>query len=122
MTPRVLGRSGITVSAMGMGCWALSGPLWAGEQPIGWGNVDDDESIRAIRRAYALGVTFFDVADSYGAGHGERVLGRALAANRDEVVIATKWGNTFDEGARQMGPADGSPEYLRRAVRDSLRR
>src|SRR5689334_12367371 len=119
---RKLGRSGIEVSALGMGCWAIGGPFWAGEQPLGWGEVDDEESIRAVRRALDLGVTFFDTANVYGAGHSERVLARALAGRRDEAVIATKFGGTFDEQTRRVGPDDGSPAGLRRAVRESLRR
>ena len=78
--------------------------------------------MRAIRRAVELGVTFFDTADVYGTGHSERVLGRALAGRRDQVVIATKWGNTYDEANRQMTGADASPQYLRGAVEKSLRR
>ena len=119
---RQLGRSGIQVSAMGLGCWAIGGPFWAGENAVGWGQVDDDESIRAIRRALDLGVTFFDTADVYGAGHSERVLGRALAGRRDQAVIATKFGNTFDEATRQSTGSDASPEYIRRACEASLRR
>ncbi|MGN9777284.1 aldo/keto reductase [Micromonospora sp. H33] len=119
---RTLGRSGIEVSALGMGCWAIGGPWSEGAQPLGWGVVDDDESVRAVRRALDLGVTFFDTADTYGAGHSERILGRALAGRRDEAVVATKWGYTFDEAARQATGQDASPAYLRRAVTDSLRR
>ena len=79
-TTRTLGRSGIEVSALGMGCWAIGGPLWGdGGQPFGWGEVDDDESIRTIHTALDLGATFFDTASNYGAGHSERILGRALA-------------------------------------------
>jgi aryl-alcohol dehydrogenase-like predicted oxidoreductase len=122
MTTRVLGRSGIQVSALGVGCWAIGGPWWAGSQPLGWGAVDDEESVRAVRRALELGVTFFDTADAYGAGHSERVLGRALGGDRDRVVIATKWGNTFDEQSKQATGADPTPDYLRRAVRASLSR
>ncbi|RKR91586.1 aryl-alcohol dehydrogenase-like predicted oxidoreductase [Micromonospora pisi] len=122
VSTRVLGRSGIEVSALGMGCWAIGGPWFAGDQPLGWGQVDDDESTRAIHRALELGVTFFDTADVYGAGHSERVLGRALAGRRDEVVIATKWGSTFDERTRQSTEPDWSPTYLRRAAEASLRR
>jgi aryl-alcohol dehydrogenase-like predicted oxidoreductase len=120
--PRTLGRSGIGVSAMGVGCWAIGGPLWQGDQPFGWGEVDDAESVRAIRRALDLGVTFFDTADLYGAGHSEEVLGKALAGHRDEVVIATKWGHTFDPVTRQRGGADTSPGYLRGALEASLGR
>ena len=64
---------------------------------MGWGQVDDQESIRAIRRAIDLGVNFFDTANNYGAGHSERVLGQALAGVREQVVIATKFGSVFDE-------------------------
>ncbi|SIR00059.1 aldo/keto reductase [Micromonospora avicenniae] len=122
VTTRTLGRSGIEASALGMGCWAIAGPWAEGSQPLGWGAVDDDESIRAVRRALDLGVTLFDTADTYGAGHGERILGRALTGRRDEAVIATKWGYTFDEATRQATGEDASPGYLRRAVTDSLRR
>jgi aryl-alcohol dehydrogenase-like predicted oxidoreductase len=110
------------VSAMGFGCWAIGGPLWQDDRPLGWGEVDDDESIRAIRRAVDLGVTFFDTADLYGAGHSEEVLGRALAGRRDKVVIATKWGHTFDPVTRQRGASDTTPGYVRRALEASLRR
>ncbi|MET7417523.1 aldo/keto reductase [Dactylosporangium sp. NPDC005555] len=119
---RKLGRSGIEVSALGIGCWAIGGPFWAGDRPLGWGEVDDDESIRAIRRALDLGVTFFDTANVYGAGHSERILEKALKGRRDEAVIATKFGGTFDERTKRVGPDDGSPEGLGRAVRESLRR
>ncbi|KKK05619.1 aldo/keto reductase [Micromonospora sp. HK10] len=122
VSTRPLGRSGIEVSALGMGCWAIAGPWAEGTRPLGWGVVDDAESVRAVRRALDLGVTLFDTADTYGAGHGERILGRALAGRRDEAVIATKWGYTFDERSRQATGEDASPDYLRRAVVDSLRR
>ena len=112
------------VSAVGFGCWAIGGPVSATDgKPLGWGAVDDDESVRAIRRALDLGVTFFDTADAYGAGHSERVLGRALAGRRDDVVIASKWGNLFDEDTRtHLGRADHSVEYLQRAIRATLTR
>ena len=119
---RKLGRSGLQVSAMGLGCWAIGGPSWRGEVAVGWGQVDDAESIRAIRRALDLGVTFFDTADVYGAGHSEQVLGRALAGQHQRVVIATKFGNVFDETTRQASGSDASPAYIRRACEASLRR
>ncbi|WP_020519024.1 aldo/keto reductase [Catelliglobosispora koreensis] len=109
---RTLGRSGIEVSALGFGCWAIGGPFWAGEQPLGWGAVDDDESIQAIHRALDLGVTFFDTASNYGAGHSERVLGKALQGRRDDVVIASKFGYTFIEESRQATGEDGSVAYM----------
>jgi len=123
MAGRRLGRSGIEVSALGMGCWAIGGLWWAGEEALGWGEVDDDESVRAVHRALDLGVNFFDTADTYGAGHSERVLARALAGRRDEAVIATKFGAGFDEGTRQAKPRPKmTPDYPRQAVEASLRR
>ena len=119
---RALGRSGIEVSALGMGCWAIGGPFWAGETPLGWGQVDDEESIRAIHAALDRGVTFFDTANVYGAGHSERVLGQALAGRRSQVVIATKFNAVFDETSRQVTGADTTPEGIRKACEDSLRR
>ncbi|MFE9652321.1 aldo/keto reductase [Micromonospora sp. NPDC006431] len=120
---RTLGRSGITVSAVGMGCWAIGGPLWGdGGQPFGWGEVDDDESVRTIHRALDLGVTLFDTASNYGAGHSERVLGRALAGRRDGAVIATKFGNRSDEASRRWTGTDASPAYAVASLDESLRR
>jgi aryl-alcohol dehydrogenase-like predicted oxidoreductase len=110
------------VSAIGLGCWAIGGPFWFEGKPLGWGEVDDDESVRAIHRALELGATFFDTSDVYGAGHSERVLGRALASRRDDVVIATKFGNTFDETTREITGSDASPAGIRRACEASLRR
>ncbi|MGW7507609.1 aldo/keto reductase [Streptomyces massasporeus] len=122
-TTRPLGSGGIEVSALGFGCWAIGGEWRSADgQPLGWGRVDDEESVRAVRRALDLGVTFFDTADTYGAGHSERVLGRALGKRRADVVVATKWGNVFDEGTRTLTGSDDSPAYLRRALTASLRR
>ena len=119
---RILGRSKIEVSALGMGCWAIGGPLWSGETPIGWGEVDDEESIRAIHKALDLGVNLFDTANVYGAGHSERVLARAFDGRRSQVVIATKFNAVFDENTRQVTGSDTSPEGIRQACEDSLRR
>jgi aryl-alcohol dehydrogenase-like predicted oxidoreductase len=119
---RELGRSGIQLSALGLGCWAIGGPFWAGETPVGWGKVDDEESIGAVHRALELGVNFFDTADVYGAGHSERVLARALAGRRHQVVIATKFGNQFDENSKQITGLSADPDYIRQACEASLRR
>ncbi|KUO23052.1 aldo/keto reductase [Streptomyces dysideae] len=122
-TTRTLGRSGIEVSALGFGCWAIGGEWQDTDgQPLGWGKVDDEESVRAVHRALDLGVTFFDTADTYGAGHSERVLGRALGKRRADVVVATKWGNVFDEETRTRTGGDDSPAYARRALTASLKR
>lgn len=120
---RKLGRSGIEVSALGMGCWAIGGPFWEGETPLGWGEVDDAESIRAVRAALDMGVTFFDTANVYGAGHSEQVLARAFAdGKRPDVVIATKFNAVFDESTRKVTGSDSSPAGIRRACENSLRR
>ncbi|MBY8878190.1 aldo/keto reductase [Actinacidiphila acidipaludis] len=120
---RLLGRSGIEVSGLGMGCWAIGGPYGnGGTEQFGWGEVDDAESTRALHRAFDLGVTFYDTASSYGAGHSERVLGAAFRDRRDQVVIASKWGVVFDEETRAAGGADGSAAYLRTCLEGSLRR
>lgn len=111
------------VSALGFGCWAIGGPFSDTEgKPLGWGEVDDDESIAAIRTALDHGVTFFDTADVYGAGHSERVLGRALGRHRDEVVVASKWGNVFDEDTKVLTGADHTVEHMHKAVRATLTR
>jgi len=122
MLNRKLGRSNIEVSALGLGCWAIGGPFWAGETPLGWGEVDDDESIRAIHTAIDMGVNFFDTANVYGAGHSERVLARAFAGVRSKVVIATKFNAVFDEATRQVTGADISSAGIRQACNSSLRR
>ncbi|AEY89046.1 aldo/keto reductase [Streptomyces hygroscopicus subsp. jinggangensis 5008] len=111
------------MSALGFGCWAIGGEHQTADgQPVGWGKVDDDESVRAVRRALDLGVTFFDTADSYGTGHSEEILGKALGKRRDDVVLATKWGNVFDADTRTLTGTDATPEYARRALTASLRR
>jgi aryl-alcohol dehydrogenase-like predicted oxidoreductase len=112
-----------TFSALGFGCWAIGGTFTTPDRAAaGWGAVDDAQSIAAIRRGLELGVTFFDTADVYGTGHSEAVLGRALAGARDDVVIATKFGNTFREGTGEMTGTDLTPAYIRRACEASLRR
>ena len=112
----------LTVSGLGFGCWAIAGAFGREGAAAGWGDVDDDESIAAIRRALELGVTFFDTADVYGTGHSERVLARALGRDRDGVAIATKFGNTFEDGTGRMTGTDASPAYIRRALAASLQR
>jgi aryl-alcohol dehydrogenase-like predicted oxidoreductase len=123
---RRLGRSDLLVSALGLGTNALGGSYRAPDVrqdgPVGYGRVDDAESIRAIHRALDLGVTYFDTADEYGCGRAERVLGRALQGRRADVVISTKFGQTFDEEKRIAQGTEASPAYIRRACEDSLRR
>lgn len=100
MDKRVLGRSGIAVSALGMGCWAIGGVWQFIDIQAGWGEVDDAESIRTLQHALHSGITFFDTAATYGCGHSERMVGQALGGHRSEVVIATKFGFDVDEQAK----------------------
>lgn len=103
MFMRRLGRSNLKVSAMGLGCYAIGGPFRVENgQPWGWEGVDDAESIRAIHAALDMGVNFLDTANVYGAGHSEEVIGKAIAGRRDQVIIATKFGNIPDEQKRQV--------------------
>jgi aryl-alcohol dehydrogenase-like predicted oxidoreductase len=121
---RRLGRSGITVSALGLGTWAAGGPTSWNGAAVGWGATDDDESVRAIRRGLELGVTFFDTAPAYGAGRAERLLGRALAGRRHEVVLCTKFGIGIDEDRAELTDLmlEPDPARIRAECAASLRR
>lgn len=122
MQARKLGWTTIDVSPLGLGCWALGGPTQFRGNQFGWGQIDEGEAIRAIHVALDAGITFFDTADIYGTGHSERILGQALASQRDRVLLATKFGLTFDEYTGAMTGRDASPAYIRRACEASLRR
>lgn len=119
---RKLGRTGRTASAVGLGCWAIGGPFTLDGRNDGWGEVDDAQSIRAIHLALDLGATLFDTADAYGTGHSEEVLGAALDGRQQDVVIATKFGFTYDAERRALIGMDVSPRYIAWAVEQSLRR
>ena len=103
----------LEVSGLGLGCMSFSGA---------YGRGDDDESVRVVHRAIELGVTFLDTADVYGAGHNERLVGRAIAGRRDEVVVATKFGNTYGLLDRPRGDVCGDPAYVKAACEASLSR
>jgi aryl-alcohol dehydrogenase-like predicted oxidoreductase len=122
---RKLGRSGIEVSPMGFGCWAIGGPWQWMDGPGGWGEVDDDESIRAIHAALDCGINFFDTAANYGTGHSERILGQALAGRRQQAVIATKFGFVVDEAGKKVTRVEHDADVIhdaRAACEASLRR
>jgi len=120
MQYRTLGNTGIRVSEIGFGGWAVGGSADASGTPLGWGRTNDDESLAAIRRARDLGVTFFDTADSYGFGRSESLLGIVLSRKRQDVVIATKVGVTraADGSLRK----DFSKQHIFQAIDGSLRR
>src|SRR6478672_257232 len=111
MQKRILGKSGLEVSALGLGCMGLSFGLGPA--------INKEEAIKLIRKAFELGVTFFDTAEAYGPGDNEELLGEALQPFRKEVVIATKFG--FKEGKTSLG-TDSRPENIRAMVEAALRR
>ena len=115
MEKRKLGNSGLEVSAIGLGCMGMSFAYGTPEDR------DDRESIATIHRAMELGVTFFDSAEAYGPYTNEELLARAFQGKRDHVIIATKFGFTFDEKGGLSG-VDSRPEHIREAVEGSLRR
>jgi aryl-alcohol dehydrogenase-like predicted oxidoreductase len=121
---RILGRSGIEVSPMGLGCWAIGGPWTLTGGQAGWSAVDDAESIRAIHAALDLGVNFFDTAANYGAGHSERILGQAVQGRREKVIIASKFGYKVDEASKAVMPYGAADEESDAAphVREDLER
>jgi aryl-alcohol dehydrogenase-like predicted oxidoreductase len=120
MQYRTLGRTGLRVSEVGFGAWAIGGPAKLGDVEIGWGEVDDAMSLRAIEAAYDAGVTFFDTADVYGAGRSEVLIGKALKSKRDRVVIATKVGNRTTAGGEWA--KDFSKRWITEAIEASLTR
>ena len=104
---RTLGKSGLKVSAIGLGCMSMSGV---------YGDSDDKESTAVIHRAIATGTNFIDTADIYGNGHNEELVGRAIRDRREKVVLATKFGNVIGG----TGAVDGRPEYVASACDASL--
>ncbi|XID91702.1 aldo/keto reductase [Paenibacillaceae bacterium WGS1546] len=118
-----IGKSGIEVSGLGMGCWAIGGPFTLDGLADGWGAVDDWQSIAAIHCALDAGIDFFDTADVYGTGHSEKLIGAAVKGRRDRVVLATKFGYAYEEDTKEAWTRyDVSPAYIRQACERSLKR
>src|SRR6516164_6297762 len=107
---RMLGSSGIAVSAIGLGCMSLSGV---------YGASGDDEGIVLIHEALDRGITLLDTSDAYGAGHNEELVGKAIKGRRAEVVLATKFGNL---GGKDGKFADGRPDFVIESCDKSLKR
>jgi aryl-alcohol dehydrogenase-like predicted oxidoreductase len=115
MEYRNFGKSELKVSVIAQGTWAIGGS-WA----HGWGDVDDDESIRAIRRSLDQGINFIDTANVYGLGHAEEIVGKAIKGQREKVFIATKVGAKVDPQGNISW--DSTPKHLFEEVENSLKR
>ena len=118
MLYRKFGNTDLVVSEIGFGTWAIGGGAMIGSTAIGWGDTDDDVSIKAIHTALDAGINFFDTADIYGLGHSEELLGKTIG-NKKEVIIATKVGNV---SRNDQFTIDYSKEYILSACEASLKR
>ena len=117
MKYRELGATGINVSEIGFGAWGIGGKH---SNVVAYGEVDDKESIKALRLAYDRGVNFFDTSDLYGNGHSEKIISKAFREIRDKIIIASKGGTLPHTGL--FMPQDFSENYLNKAIEKSLKR
>src|SRR5581483_401992 len=113
LSKRKLGRQGLEVPAIGLGCMGMS---------QSYGPADETESIATLYRAIEMGCNFFDTAEGYGPYTNEELLGRAFKGRRDQVILATKFGFRFENGKQVGAERDSRPETIRKAVEGSLKR
>lgn len=106
---------------IGMGCWAIGGPFWDGEVPLGYSGTNDTDSRQAIEASWTNGVRLFDTSAAYGAGHSESLLGDVIG-NRSDAIIVSKFGHSIDTKSKQMTGPRFEPDYIRWSVEQSLKR
>jgi aryl-alcohol dehydrogenase-like predicted oxidoreductase len=119
MQYRTLGQTGLKVSEISFGAWAIGGTSEAAGEQWGWGETPERDAIAAVRRALDLGVNFFDTADVYGNGRSEEILGKALSSDWSKALVASKVGNVVRNG---VGGKDWSRSHIIRSCEQSLKR
>lgn len=118
MNYRKFGNTDLIVSEIGFGAWGIGGPAMVGDLAIGWGDVDDNTSIKALHKSFDLGVNFYDTADFYGFGHSEELIGKTFG-NRDDIIIATKVGHRVQDDQIIL---DYTKNHILKSCDESLRR
>ena len=118
MNYKKFGNTDLVVSEIGFGAWGIGGPAMVGDTAIGWGDVDDNTSTKALQKSFDLGINFFDTADFYGFGHSEELIGKVFG-NSNDVVIATKVGHRVENKTIIL---DYSKKHILNSCNDSLKR
>jgi len=118
MNYRKFGNTELSVSEIGFGAWGIGGPAMVGDTAIGWGNVNDEISIKALKKSFDLGINFYDTADFYGFGHSEELIGKVFG-NRDDVIIASKVGHRVENNNIVL---DYTKKHILKSCEESLKR
>lgn len=118
MNKRKFGKTELSVSEIGFGAWGIGGPAMVGDLAIGWGDVDDDTSIKSLKKSFDLGINFYDTADFYGFGHSEELIGKVFG-NRDDVIIASKVGHRVEAEKILL---DYTKKHILKSCDESLKR
>lgn len=118
MNYRKFGKTDLTVSEIGFGAWGIGGPAMVGDLAIGWGDVDDNTSVKALYKSFDQGINFYDTADFYGFGHSEEIIGKTFG-NRDDIIIATKVGHRVQENQIIL---DYTKNHILKSCDESLKR